>query len=606
MSGVCRRQNVGLNVWVLAAKRILATLCPYLTRNCPPTETSDRPQESRWTNTQIPGLFMVLLIVGIWVIVAFLINPRGEFPLNDDWTYARTVKTLLEGGGLKFPEISTNIIAQIFWGALFCLPFGFSFTALRISTLTLGVIGVLALYALLREADADRKTALFGALLLAFNPLYLVLSYTFMSDVPFIAVSVLSLYFIVRGMRRNSPLELAAGLFLACLALLIRQTGLAIFMAFSVTYLAKSGLRLRNMLLAGIPVALGGLVQVLWDHWMEYKHILPAHHSMQAAWVLSPGSYVSWQVAEPFAHGLIIVSVYLGLFLFPILLFVGRRRLAELCRSRLLTLATLLFTVFAAYWLSFRRMPLITNVLYNLGLGPATLRDTFLLGIPSLPAAGETFWVVVTYLGFVGAVVLIQATLVAIAKGLKRLPLPTGNRESLVMLLASGLIYLVPMAILIAFGRGFDRYVLFLVPLGIAIIILLVSDVDPGNAGSRLMPLAVASLVLYGAFSIAGTHDYLSWNRARWQALNNLATEQRVSADEIDGGYEFNGWYLYDSKYRATPEKSYWWVAGDDFMVTFGPVPGFTELRRYPFRRWLPPAEGNILVMRRTTLGTLH
>jgi hypothetical protein len=549
---------------------------------------------------------VVLLILGIWVIAALLINPRGEFPLNDDWTYARAVKTLLDGGGLNFPDISTNIIAQILWGALFCLPFGFSFTALRISTLTLGVIGVLALYRVLRDADADRKTALFGALLLAFNPLYLVLSYSFMSDVPFTAVSIVSLYFIVRGMRRNSRLELAAGFLFACLALLIRQTGLAIFMAFGLTYLAKSGLRLRNIFLAIIPVALGALVQVSWDLWMKYKHILPAHHSDRVAWVLSPRSYGSWQVAEPFAHGLIIVFVYLGLFLFPILLFVGRRRLAELCRSRLLTLATLACAAFAAYWLSYRRMPLMTNVLYDLGLGPATLRDTFLLWMPSLPKAGKAFWVMLTYLGFAGAVVLGQATLVAIAKALERLSLPTAKRELLVMLLASGLVYLVPVAVLTAFGQAFDRYLLFLVPLGMAIIILLVSDVDPGKADSTLMPLAVASLVLYGAFSIAGTHDYLSWNRARWQALNNLATEQRVPANDIDGGYEFNGWYLYDSKYQPTPEKSYWWVDGDDFMVTFGPVSGFTEVRRYRFRRWLPPAEGNVLVLRRNPPGILR
>jgi hypothetical protein len=555
----------------------------------------------------MPGLVMVLLIVGIWVLVAFLINPRGEFPLNDDWAYAGAVKALIEGGGLKLSGWGRpTIIAQILWGALFCLPFGFSFTALRISTLTLGVIGVLALYGLLREADADRETALFGAVLLAFNPLYLGLSYTFMSDVPFVAVSVLSLYFLVRGMRRNSLFEVAAGFFLACVALLIRQTGLAIFIACGLTCLAKSGLRLRSMFLASIPVAFGGVVQILWGQWLEYRHILPARYSMQAEWVLSPRSYLSWQDAKVFAAGLFIVAVYLGLFLLPILLFVGRRRWAELCRPRLLNLATLVVSVLAAYVLRDRRMPLLDNVLYDLGIGPATLRDSYILDLVSLPTAGEGFWFVVTFLGFVGAVVLVQATLVAIAKAFKLLPLPPGKRGSLVMLLASGLIYVVPEAILNINDMAFDRYVLFLVPLGIAIILLLVSDGGPDKAGSAIMPLAVASLVLYGAFSIAGTHDYLSWNRARWQALNNLTTEQRVSADDIDGGFEFNGWYLYDSNYLETDEKSWWWVAGDDFLVTFGPVPGFTELRRYPFRRWLPPGEGNILVLRRTTPSALR
>ena len=549
---------------------------------------------------------MVLLLVGIWVLVALLINPRGEFPLNDDWIYAKTVKTLLAGGGLHFADMYANIVAQIFWGALFCLPFGFSFTALRISTLTLGLIGVLALYGVLREAGADRNTALFGALLLAFNPLYMVLSYSFMSDVPFTAVCIVSLYFIMRGFRRNTHFEVAAGLSLACLALLIRQPGLAIFVGFALAYLAKSGWRPRNLFLAGISVMLGGTVQVLWDQWMRYKHILPPHHSEPAVWVLSPRSYLSWQTPGLLAFGLVAISVYLGIFLFPFLLFVGRRKLASLYRSPLLTSASLAFAVLPACELRYMRMPLLSNVLYNLGLGPApeTLRYTLTRGMPSLPTAGNTFWIVVTFLGGLGAVVLFQTTLVAIPRALNLRPFPAEKRASLVILLATGLTYLAPVAILTIDGRAFDRYLLFPVAVGIAMIGLLVSELGPSKADSSIMLLAVLSLALYGAFSVAGTHDYLCWNRARWQALNHLMNERRVPANDIDGGYEFNGWYLYDPKYRATPWKSYWWVAGDDFMITFGPAWGFTELSRYPFQRWLPPSEGNILVLRKTTHGT--
>ncbi len=567
----------------------------------PSAETSGRRRGSRLTNT---GFVMALLIVGIWVLVALLINPRGEFPLNDDWSYAGAAKALIEEGALKLSGFTEpNLIAQIIWGALFCLPFGFSFTALRISTLTLGVIGVLALYGLLRETDADPGTALFGALLLAFNPLYLVLSYTFMTDVPFVAVSVLSLYFLVRGMRRNSQFEVVAGFFLACVALLIRQNGLAIFIAFGLTYLTKSGLRLRNVFLACMPVALGGAVQVLWSQWLKYRQMVPAVYSIQEVRVLSPRSYASGQALVLIAYSLVVIFVYLGLFLFPLLLFVGRRRLAELCASRGTAVATLGFAI--AFLLPVQRWPIVGNVLYNLGLGPATLRDTFILSRHSLPMAGKTPLLVTTFLGVIGAVALVQAILFAVPKAVKLQPFPAGKRESLEMLLSTGLIYLVPVVLLGSIAEAFDRYLIFVVPLGIAVIILLVTDVGARKAGSATMLLAVASLVLYGAFSVAGTHDYLSWNRARWQALKNLTTEQQVSANDIDGGFEFNGWYLYDPNYRRTLGKSWWWVAGDDFMVTFGPVPGYTELRRYPFRRWLPPGGGNILVLRRTTPRTL-
>jgi 4-amino-4-deoxy-L-arabinose transferase-like glycosyltransferase len=544
---------------------------------------------------------MVLVIVALWIVAALLIDPRGEFPLNDDWAYAAAVKTLLGGGGIRLSGWTTvNLIAQIFWGALFCLPFGFSFTALRISTLVLGLTGVLGLYGLLREGDAGHGTALFGALLLAFNPLYLVLSYTFMSDVPFLAVSLLSFYFLVRGMRKDSGVEIVAGLLLACGALLIRQTGLAIFMGFSVAYVAKYGWRRQKVLLAVVSLASGFAVQILWHHYLVSRHILPALYGVQSTLVLSPRSYVSWDAAKPFLAGLVILCVYLGLFLFPLILWMGPRKVKALCRPRLVNWMTAAYAVVGAIVLRRMRMPILRNTLYDLGLGPALLQG----GSPSLPTAGKGFWAVVTLAGFLGSVVLVGATLLAIGKTRKFLPMPEGKRELLVILLASGLIYLVPLSVLTFTGRGFDRYVLFLVPLGIVILFLLARDAGRAQTGSLAVniniSLAVACLILYGAFSIAGTHDYLSWNRARWQALNNLETEQRVGPGEIDGGFEFNALYLYDPGYKARPGKSWYFVARDDFMIAFEPVPGFTEMKRYPFQRWLPPGDGNILVLRRT------
>ena len=40
---------------------------------------------------------------------------------------------------------------------------------------------------------------------------------------------------------------------------------------------------------------------------------------------------------------------------------------------------------------------------------------------------------------------------------------------------------------------------------------------------------------------------------------------------------------------KARPGKVGWYVFGDDYMVTFGPVPQYTELKRYPFRPMAAP-----------------
>ncbi len=172
------------------------------------------------------------------------------------------------------------------------------------------------------------------------------------------------------------------------------------------------------------------------------------------------------------------------------------------------------------------------------------------------------------------------------------MPAQAEKRVSLVLLLAGGFAYFVPMALLAFYGRTFDRYLLFLMPLAVAIIVLLMKDAGEASTASLVRLSASAGLILYAAFAIAGTHDYLAWNRAQWRALNDLETEQRVSADDIDGGYEFNSWYLYDSRYQGAPGKSGWYVFGDDYIVTFGPLAQYTDLHRYPFRRWLPPGGG--------------
>jgi 4-amino-4-deoxy-L-arabinose transferase-like glycosyltransferase len=94
----------------------------------------------------------------------------------------------------------------------FCLPFQCSFTVLRFSTLTLGLIGVWALYALIREIQGDVRTALAAAATLAANPLWFALSNTFMTEVPFVALSILAVWCFARGFRRQEQLSLGAGL----------------------------------------------------------------------------------------------------------------------------------------------------------------------------------------------------------------------------------------------------------------------------------------------------------------------------------------------------------------------------------------------------------
>jgi len=101
-------------------------------------------------------MFFISLLFTAWCIMLLVTNPTGNFPLNDDWMYARTVHYLVDEHTYKITdEYSPVLVAQVFWGALFCLPFGFSFIALRISGVVLGLLGILFLYLLLNKLSGN-------------------------------------------------------------------------------------------------------------------------------------------------------------------------------------------------------------------------------------------------------------------------------------------------------------------------------------------------------------------------------------------------------------------------------------------------------------------
>src|SRR5262252_7117298 len=89
----------------------------------------------------------VLLLMGLWVLIEFIIRPLGEFPLNDDWSYTRSLENLYSLHTFRICGFtSMPLIAQLGWGMLFCRLFGFSFFIVRLSTIVLGLVGVLCSY----------------------------------------------------------------------------------------------------------------------------------------------------------------------------------------------------------------------------------------------------------------------------------------------------------------------------------------------------------------------------------------------------------------------------------------------------------------------------
>lgn len=568
-----------------------------------PTAREASPETPRAPRRAWRTLLPVIVIVAVWLVIAVLIDPRGNFPLNDDWGFSRAVHSLVVQHDLHYVEIITmTMISQVLWGAMFCKLFGFSHTILRISTLVLALLGIIATHRLLREAGVSRPMALIGCLVLIVNPLFLELSYTFMTDVPFAAFSWIAVCFFAIGLKRDSVPYVILGTLFATAAALTRQLGALLPIAFALAYVAKNGFRLRTAPLLVLPTVVAFASIRGFQAWLEATDRLPSWYNMQFFTIAKffKGGPLVWGagVVDIALHSFI----YVGLFLLPVLIATLPYRSESLTRRQTLvnTAVSLIsgIGVLAYLWSHQKWMPLkntAADILQNFGLGPYTLRDVFVFHLPHLPTAPKSFWIAVTVAAIIGGSLLVWRILEAVEVLISKRSEPdsANQRAMIVLALSSGLLYLGPMVLLITF-HYIDRYFITVIPFFILPAVM--SNKLKFHATRACLVTALAVMLLYGAFSIGATHDYMSMNRARLAATDDLMKKDKIHASLIDGGFEFNGWY----NYREGIEQNWWHLIYDDYTIAFGPMRKFRVMRSYPYSQWMPPGEGHIYVLRRS------
>lgn len=548
----------------------------------------------------------VYLIAAIWVAMAVLVNPIGDFPLNDDWAYGWSVKVLLETGQFELSDwTAVNLLPQVAWGALFSAPLGFSFTALRLSTLTLGLVGVLATYGILREVKASPSVSLVGALVVAVNPLYFALANSFMSDVPSFALATGAAYFFVRGLRRHRTGDLLIGVVIAVVSILNRQTGLVLLPAFAVAWVTMHGVTRRSVFLAGVPGVLGCAVYVAYAQWLEATGRAPHLYNFQTTLLLSSLSSGIAETAWTYARNGLVIATYVGLFLLPALAVTvsgtrwdvdGRPRTRRW--PAVVGVAVVLGVALGAA--KYQRMPSVGNVLDVAGVGPSVIAGQ--VASPDVALMLHRGWQVVTALGIIGAAVLLRSS-----AGVAR-HVFTRTRDERVAIAVFAItaiaLYLVPLGAMRP-GYWFDRYLLPVLPLAM----LLVSmgpgaGSKPGSARGRAW-LGAMLLVSSGLFTVVATHDYLSWNRARWKAVEAVLAQPGISPRDVDagGGREVRGWYLghrvaqcHDGRpdnaggaERSWRDFSCLSSAGHErYVISLRARDGYRVAGEYVFNRWLP------------------
>jgi hypothetical protein len=559
-------------------------------------------------STQIKKTFnsealAMLAITICWLVMTAAVNPIGNFPLNDDWAYAESVKTLLTTNKIVIPDWSAaNFFTQAIWGWLFTAIFGFSFTVLRFSTLTLGLLGVIAAFKLSREIGVPIIIAVLGALILMINPIYFASSNTFMTDIPFFTISTLALLFLTKVINTDDTVYLILGIITLGLALLIRQLGFAIAIAYAFSYLLGRKLSLNSVFRALAPLIVCILIQVIFRFWLSSNDQVPSMYGHQINQIKDVLSLAPLEAISIFGGHAINTLLYIGLFLSPLLLLVWYYQYDKLTLNKTLQLVLiviLMYIVFRAIGMS--RWPLVGNVLGPYGIGPMLQHGSVDYSI--LHNSGvKFFWKLVGVLSiwFTGYMLYIMHT--SILKkwsDYKNQALEVSRLRVQVFFLFVVIVYCLPTFLVQGF---FDRYLLLPILAGST---LIQSKIHIQAKLSRLRFVIIILMVtLIAALTIAATYDYLSWNRARWMALNDLVYKTGISPTRIDGGFEFNGMYLYSKEAEKTPNKKGWWVADNEYLIAYTlgtetEAEGYKALSIYPVISYLPFSPKNIYVLHR-------
>ncbi len=565
-------------------------------------------------------LVAVLLLVAVWALVVALVGLGGDFALNDDWAYAYSARHLLRTGELRILDwAAPSLATHALWGAGALRLLGDSYVALRRGTLLWALSAILCVYGLGRTAFAPR-TAVLVPLALALSPWFVNLAFTYMTDVPWLALVLAALLVFVHALHPRSSEPPRAALLALSGALIgaaatTRQFAIVVTPAFALVLSLDARRRdgphwvwptARGSLFFGVPAAALFVPFYLW-----YTYV---HGPTQA----NRETFARMADVRPWTVLVFALCAmhYAGLWLFPpaLALFL-ERRLGEVVTRRQALWAAVLLGGYAVGRLILGRfvdprgpahfdhpadglhplMPYLGNVFYLVGLGPPTITDLYRASEAPPPHSGAWLGVLLTLAstsgGIIGAGLLVttmrrvRRTCVEPGAAPTDLPEDRGHRREMlrVLLILSGSMYLLFQ--LCTATTVFDRYLLLLLPM----VFWLGLDAAPPDLARS--PVIVACLAASGLFSVAGTHEYLSWGGARDRAVRALYA-RGVPAVDIDGGFEVNGPVHFETYRRRTGallgKNRLFWVENAPYRISFWPsrTPDCTTEERYPYWTW--------------------
>jgi hypothetical protein len=130
-------------------------------------------------------------VIGWYVFALLILRPLTDAPVVDSWLYGSAVRRFLRTGEIRFAGFTQAMpIAQVLYGVAWAHAFGGDSVSLEISTVVLAVLCGVMFHALAIKCGAPRWQALAATGLLICNPCFTFLSFSFMTEIPFLTAMV--------------------------------------------------------------------------------------------------------------------------------------------------------------------------------------------------------------------------------------------------------------------------------------------------------------------------------------------------------------------------------------------------------------------------------
>jgi len=528
-------------------------------------------------------MLAITLIALLWGALVFVIGVGGDFPLNDDWVHAWSVKNFLDGRGLLLlPYAGPLLYFQVLLGAVASAVFWFSFVTLRAVTLVSALVALWSLWWMMRQARVSAKNAFLVVAALAVNPWFVNLSFTFMTDVPSLAFLLLACAFMIKGFDRDRRGWIILANVAALASMFIRQSGALFFVAAFIALalnIRKPAAR-RALPITIVFAALGAglywflgqrglLPQTAGVHLLNWRALLP--HALQ--WL---------------AYGLL----YLGLLALPVFAGVALARRKIFFHAKTFLCILVAGGVVAYFWIARGQyFPYVGNIITHEGLGPT---GEVLQGKESAMFPLWIWWGA-TVMATIGAAFIVRFHVRAKLRMLRKWHFPFD------VTLVGALFGL--NLVLVMIVKGFDRYLLPALAFLLAYVALYY-----GKKFRMKRWVVALGIVAMVAYSIIGTQNYLRWNETRWKLTNFTApipngTVKFVDPKRIDAGYEWCGWEVYTGRgwipadQLSVGENPHdrskpWYVNSicpantGEYVISFSELPGYDVLEKAEYKSW--------------------